>query len=95
MITVRPQALSANVRWRFAENVENCIKGFSVEAAADRDEMERIMPVSVSKAPYERSSTFYPLKPSNTYHVKVVAEYEDGVRVESKVLTFKTLGTVV
>lgn len=87
MVTTTPQALNTNVQWRFASNVENRIKKFIVEITQGGVEG-----LSVSTGPKDRFATLSSLKPSTTYRVIVVAEYEDGFRAESKDHGFTTAG---
>ena len=93
-VTTSHQGLNTNVQWRFAPNVESRIKKFIVEVTAGGDGGESSVPLSVSTGPKDRFATLSSLKPSTTYYVKVVAEYEDGFQAESKDHHFTTSGTV-
>lgn len=93
-VTKSPQALKTSVlQWRFAASVENRIQRFIVEATPHGDGGEANMPVSESTARTERIASLSSLKPSTTYHLKVVAEYEDGFQAESETFVFTTTGT--
>lgn len=51
------------------------------------------MPVFELTDPTERIATLSSLKPSTIYHLKVVAEYDDGTQAESEEFIFTTSGT--
>lgn len=91
-ITTNSQALNTNVQWKFAYNVESRIKEFIIEVTPGGDGGEGCVPLSVSTGPKNRFAALSYLKPSTTYRVKVVAEYEDGFRAKSKDHGFTTTG---
>lgn len=92
IVTASAQALSANVQWNFGRNVENRIKTFIVEVIPDEVGSRVGVATPVSIGHKERFATFSSLKPNTTYHLKVIAEYEDSVRAESDKFTFTTSG---
>lgn len=75
--------------------MEDHIEGFIVEATPHGNGGEGNVPVSESTAPTERFATLSFLKPSTTYHLKVVAKYEDHFRAESEKITFTIPGTQI
>ena len=92
-VSTSSPALKTNVHWRFPTSMESCIKGFLVNATQHGDGGEGNMPVSESVPSTERLATLSNLKPSTTYHLKVVAKYEDGFQAESEEITLTTPGT--
>lgn len=91
-VTTSSLALKTNVHWGFPTDMKSHIEGFIAEAIPDGDG-EGSVPVSESTAPTERFACLSFLKPSTTYHLKVVAKYEDGFQAESENITFTTPGT--
>ena len=93
VVTASAQTLSVDVQWSFGQNVEDRIKTFIVEVTPDGWGGRVDVPAPVSVHRKERFATFFSLKPNTTYHLKVIAEYEDSARAESEEFTFTTSGT--
>ena len=85
-LQVTPDILKTKISFKFDDNVEPHMSKFTVDASPT------VSSNAVVLSRHDRTVELHSLTPNTSYHVRVIAEYNDGKASSSETVPFTTPG---